>query len=281
MNEVPCNDLKISLLQHLPTPADIEAGVARLESAAKDAALNGSSVLLTPECGITGYDMSEEYARKFAFASDGVINQRIADIAKRHSLAILYGFMETDGSQRFNSVQLIDENGQTALHYRKTHLWGDLDKQLFSAGDQFAPVVSIKGWQLGVLICYDVEFPETVRALALAGAQLVLVPTALMQPFRFVADHMICVRAAESQVYLAYANLVGSERNTVYEGCSTIAGPQGNVIARAPSDKGALLHATLDASAINDIRRTLPYQGDRRPELYSSIIDPVITQHQP
>lgn len=277
MNEAPSTDLQLSLLQHSPAPADINANLDRLEQAAADAASHGSSLLVTPECGITGYDMPEEDACKAAFTSDGPVAQRIADIAQRHSLAILFGYMEARDGQRFNSVQLIDEKGDTLLHYRKSHLWGDLDRQLFSAGNQLAPVISFKGWRLGVLICYDVEFPETVRALALAGAQLVLVPTALMQPFRFVADHMICVRAAENQVYVAYANLVGAERNTIYEGCSTIAGPLGDVLAKAPPDKGALLHTTLLATAIKDIRCELPYHRDRRPELYRALADPVKT----
>lgn len=273
MHETPIDDLGISLLQHLPEPADIDAGLNRLEHAAKEAASQGSSLLITPECGMTGYDISEEHARRAEFTADGPTSRRIADIAQRHSIAILFGYMEKSGENRFNSIQLVDENGDTLLHYRKTHLWGDLDRQLFSAGDALAPVINFKGWRIGTLICYDVEFPETVRSLALGGAQLVLVPTALMHPYRFVADTMVRVRAAENQVYLAYANLVGAERNTVYEGCSTIVGPQGDELARAPSDKAALLHTTLAAASLNDIRRQLPYFQDRRPELYAPICE--------
>lgn len=271
MHEMPIYDLSISLQQHHPVPADVDTGIARLENAAIDAASHGSSLLVTPECGITGYDMSEDNARRTAFTADGPISQRIADIAQRHSIAILFGFMEEKGEERFNSIQLVGEDGNTLLHYRKTHLWGELDRQLFSAGDALAPVIDFKGWRIGALICYDVEFPETVRSLALAGAQLLLVPTALMHPFSFVADVMVRVRAAENQVYLAYANLVGPERNTVYAGCSTIAGPQGDVLAKAPPDNAALLHTTLAATSLNDIRQQLPYFQDRRPELYSSI----------
>ena len=269
------NDLGISLLQHVPTPGDVDAGIKRLEQAARLCAEQGSSLLVTPECGITGYDMSVNDARSAAFESEGCVAERIAAIARRHSLAILYGYIETESQQLFNSVQLIDDNGNAILHYRKTHLWGDLDRELFNAGNSLAPVVNYRGWQLSTLICYDVEFPEAVRALALEGAQLILIPTALMQPFRFIAEQVIRVRAAENQLYIAYANLVGQERRTLYEGCSIIATPQGDVLVQAPHDKAALMHTTLKLETLSQIRRAVPYHDDRRPELYGSLVKPV------
>ena len=275
MSSTPISDLGISLLQHLPTPGDVDSGIKRLEQAARHAAEQGSQLLVTPECGVTGYDMSRNSAHAAALESDGSAAERIADIARRNSIAILYGFIEVDAQQLFNSVQLIDDCGNRILHYRKTHLWATLDKELFKAGDSLAPVVSYKGWQLSTLICYDVEFPEAVRALALAGAQLILIPTALMHPFRFIAEQVVRVRAAESQVYIAYANLVGQERSTVYVGCSSIAGPQGDVHVQAPFDKAALIHTTLKLETISQIRHALPYHADRRPELYGSIVEPV------
>jgi predicted amidohydrolase len=273
MSDDTISNIEISLLQHNPTPLDIDASLIRLEQAASESAAHGSSLLLTPECGITGYDMSNEDAQIAAFAKDSAIAKRIAQIARQYSIAIVYGFMELSGQQRYNSVQLIDDNGEILLHYRKTHLWGNLDQQLFSAGDKLPEVVSYKGWRLSTLICYDVEFPETVRSLALAGAQLVLVPTALMQPFRFVAEQMIAVRAAENQIFLAYANLVGQERNTIYEGRSTVADPDGNLLTSASSYKAMLLHCKLQTDTITTSRQALPYHQDRRPELYTALTD--------
>ncbi|MBX2883035.1 MAG: carbon-nitrogen hydrolase family protein [Granulosicoccus sp.] len=270
----PTHELGLSLLQHRPTPANFKASLARLNQAASDAVKQGSSLLITPECGMTGYDMSAHDAKTSAFPVDGTCAQQIAQVAKEHAIAIGYGFIEAADDQRFNSFQLINKHGNPVLHYRKTHLWGDLDRQLFSEGDRLSSVVVLEGWRIGVLICYDVEFPETVRALALAGAQLILVPTALMQPFRFVAEQMVPVRAAENQVYIAYANLVGSERDTIYEGCSTIAGPDGQRLISAPSDDSALLHTTICSEAIEHARLALPYHRDRRPELYDEIVKP-------
>ena len=268
---LPTNTLHLSVLQHEPTPADISASLKRLRMAAQQAAEKGSSLLVSPECGMTGYDISEDDARSVAFARNGDVALELQGIARQHSIAIMYGFMEADGDMRYNSVQLIDAKGQTQLHYRKTHLWGDLDRRLFRAGDTLAPVITLNGWNISTLICYDVEFPETVRTLALAGAHLILVPTALMQPFRFVADKMVAVRAAESQVYLAYANLVGRENNTVYEGCSTVASPAGDIVAQAPDNAAQLMHVTLDSAALAHSRETVPYLNNRRPELYAAL----------
>lgn len=271
MIEAPTCDLRISLLQHISTPNDIEAGKNRLEKAAREAAAHGSALLVTPECGITGYDISQAEAQESSFASAGPVADSIAQIARRHAIGILYGFMESDGRQRFNAIQFVDDNGTPLLHYRKTHLWGDLDRELFSAGEKFSPVINYKGWNLAGLICYDVEFPENVRCMALAGAQLILVPTALMRPYRFIAEQVVPVRAAESQVFIAYANLVGQENNTTYEGCSTIADPEGKVLARASADHAQLIHLELTASAFGTARTALPYYRDRRPELYGSL----------
>jgi len=265
------NDLAVSLLQHTPTPCDISAGIARLEKAAAAAASQGSQLLITPECGMTGYNMDVEEAQSSAFKARSAVAQQIDDIAKRHAIAILYGFIEQYQDIRYNSVCLTSDEGQSLLHYRKTHLWGELDKRLFSAGDSLAPVIDYKGWRLSALICYDVEFPETVRSLALAGAQLVMVPTALMAPFRFVAEKMVPVRAAENQIFLAYANLVGKEGNIVYEGCSTVAGPDGHVLVAASSERDELLHTVLRAESISKNRQEIPYHKDRRPELYAAV----------
>lgn len=271
MSNTPECDLPISLLQHAPTPGDVQASLSRLKKAAQKSATQGSTLLVSPECGVTGYDMSIKDAQAVAFSQNSAEAEKLANIAQSQGIAILYGYIECENNQLYNSVQLIDDNGESILHYRKTHLWGDLDKQLFKAGEKLAPVVKYKSWPLSTLICYDVEFPETVRALTLAGAQLILVPTALMSPFRFVAESMVPVRAAENQIYLAYANLTGNERNTQYEGCSTIADPKGSVLASAPADEEALLHCVLKPDTTANIRQVLPYHKDRRPELYRTL----------
>ena len=258
--------IDLALLQHAPAPPDVEAALVRLDEAARQAAAGGASLLVCPEAGLTGYNLSREAAGAVAERAGGEAFERAAGICRRHRIALLYGFIERDGEVLRNTVQLIDRDGRSLARYRKTHLWGDLDRSLFEAGDDLAPLVELDGWRIGLLICYDVEFPETVRRLALEGADLVLVPTALMRPFTFVADHLVRVRAAENGVFLAYANAAGEENGLDYLGRSAIIGPDGEELARA-GERPVLLHARLEHGALRSARETLPYLRDRRAEL--------------
>jgi predicted amidohydrolase len=141
---------------------------------------------------------------------------------------------------------------------------------MFSAGSDEFPIVELNGWKLGFLICYDLEFPENARRLALAGAELILVPTANMIPFDFVADVTVRSRAFENQCYVAYANYCGHEGDIHYCGQSSIAAPDGSRIAQAGLDE-ALIVAELDRQLMVDSRAANRYLIDRRPELYGDL----------
>ncbi len=269
------DSLKIALLQHIPTPNDITAALDRLDQNAALAAADGCALLLVPEASITGYNIALATMQQIALPACGKTTEAIATICSKYKIAIAYGFAEKDGDSYFNCVQLIDKNGNIEGHYRKTHLWGDLDRQLFSAGDSFScnadsTLATIDGWKIGFLICYDIEFPESCRQLGLAGADLILTPTGLMQPWREVAEKVVPVRAYENQLFIAYCNYCGDEGDISYEGRSCIAGPDGTDLARA-GQAPAMLTATLERKAITDARAALPYYRDRRPELYSAL----------
>ncbi len=264
------NDLTIAVLQHIPVPNDTAAALGRLETAAAQAAENGCHLLLVPECSITGYNQPLATMQQVALESNGETTGAIASICRQYNIAIAYGFAEKTSDNYYNCVQLIDASGQIVAAYRKSHLWGDLDQTLFTQGDSLSPVVNIKGWNVGLLICYDVEFPENVRALALSGAELILVPTGLMQPYRDVAERVVPVRAYENQLYIAYCNYCGAEGDIIYEGRSCISGPDGADLDRAGKTP-ALLTATLNKESIAECRAALPYHRDRRPELYTSL----------
>lgn len=264
--------MKISVLQHVPVPLDVPAALARIDAAAADCAAAGSRLLVVPEASVTGYGIARAEADAVALDPDGDAAGALASIARRHGIALAWAGIVRDGPDALaNLVRLVGADGRTLADYRKTHLWDALDRSLFVAGGAFSPVVEIDGVKVGLLICYDVEFPEAVRALALAGAELVVVPTALMRPYAFVAESVVPVRAYESQVHIAYANYCGPERDTVYEGRSCICGPDGAVLARAPADAPALLHADIDAASVARVRAALPYHRDRRPSLYGAL----------
>ncbi len=265
--------MRVAIYQCPPLPLDVAANLKRLHTVAREAS-GSADVLVLPEMFLTGYNIGAKAAGALAEAPDGDSAQAIAKLAKNAGLAILYGYPErANDGQIYNAVQLIDANGQRLCNYRKTHLFGDLDHSMFSAGDDDFPLVELNGWRLGMLICYDLEFPENTRRLALAGAELILVPTANMVPFDFVADVTVRARAFENQCYVAYANYCGNEEDIHYCGQSSLAAPNGERIALAGLDE-ALIVGTLDHQAILNARMANDYLQDRRPELYGTLHKP-------
>jgi predicted amidohydrolase len=256
--------LTLALYQCSPGPLDVAGNLLRLDRAAQHARAGGADVLVCPEMYLTGYNIGPSAVARLAQPADGAYAQAVSEVAQRHGLAIVYGYPERapDGSI-FNAAQCIDANGQRALHYRKTHLFGALDKTQFAAGDLSAALVDIKGWRVGLLICYDVEFPENTRRLALAGADLIVVPTANMADFDFVATTLVPVRAYENQVFVAYANYTGPEGDLHYGGLSTVAAPDGASIAQAARLETLVL-ATLDPERLDAARRHCTHLADVR-----------------
>ncbi|CAM3435090.1 carbon-nitrogen hydrolase [Pseudomonas floridensis] len=260
--------MRVALYQCTPLPLDVSGNLTRLERQAQAAAAQGADVLVCPEMFLTGYNIGAQACAELAQACDGPAATRIAQIAREHGVAILYGYPERGAEQQiYNAVQLIDSQGKRLTHYRKTHLFSDLDRSMFAAGEDLSPVVELNGWRLGMLICYDVEFPENTRRLALEGAELILVPTANMAPFDFVCDVTVRARAFENHCYVVYANYCGSEGEIRYCGLSSVCAPNGSRPVLAGPDE-ALMVSELDRSLLTHSRAVNDYFQDRRPTLY-------------
>lgn len=255
--------MRVALLQTVSRPHDVAGNLARLAEACAAA---DADLLVTPEMFLTGYDIGADAVAALAEPADGPSADAVAAIARTSGTAVLYGYPERHGGRVANAVALVGPDGTRLAGYRKTHLFGALDRACFTASDTPPAVATWNGWGLGLLVCYDVEFPETVRALALAGADAVLVPTANMLPYDHVPRVLVPARAWENQVYVAYANWCGTEGSLTYGGLSCVAGPDGAVV-RAGRDP-ELLVAELDRSALAVSRRANPYLADRRPDLY-------------
>ncbi|MCI3943400.1 carbon-nitrogen hydrolase [Pseudomonas syringae] len=263
--------MRIALYQCPPLPLDVSGNLNRLEQQAIAAAGQGALVLVCPEMFLTGYNIGADAVVELAQPSDGLAATRIAAIAQASGIAILYGYPERGADEQiYNAVQLIDSHGVSVCNYRKTHLFSELDRSMFTAGDDHCPVVELNGWKLGLLICYDVEFPENTRRLALAGAELILVPTANMAPYDFVCDVTVRARAFENHCYVVYANYCGSEGEIRYCGLSSLCAPDGSRPLLAGQDED-LLVGTLDKALLAQARTVNDYFVDRRPELYTPL----------
>jgi predicted amidohydrolase len=255
--------LHLALWQCAPLPMKTAANLQRLDGAAKEAAQGGADILVCSEMFLTGYNIGVSQVQASAQAADGAFANAVSEIAQRHSIAIVYGYPERDGGQVFNAAQCMAADGTRLLNYRKTHLFGDLDRSQFAAAAAQDTLFEFHGWKIGLLICYDLEFPENTRRLALAGADMVLVPTANMPDYDFVATTMVPVRAYENQIFVAYANYVGTEGDVHYGGLSSVAAPNGQVLANAGRESG-LLFATVDANQLVATRMRNTHVADAR-----------------
>lgn len=265
-------DLTIALWQTGYAPTTAEA-LQRLDATAARARAQGADLLVCPEMGLTGYAIGPERVAALAEQSDGPLAQAVAAVAQRHGLAIAYGYPEQRPHDKpFNAAQFVAPDGSRPMNYRKTHLFGDLDRAQFSAGDTASQVFEWRGWRLGLLICYDVEFPEAVRGLALQGADAVLVPTANMVGFDEVQRVLLPARALENRLFIAYANACGHEGDTAYNGMSTVQAPDGAITAQADRAP-ALALATLSSAQLAQARASTPLR-DRRSELYGPLSRP-------
>ncbi|MFE2521247.1 carbon-nitrogen hydrolase family protein [Streptomyces mirabilis] len=262
--------MRTALLQSSGRPGSVVENLKVLDEAAGRAAAAGAGLVAAPEMFLTGYAIGDDIAR-LAEPADGDSADAIAEIATRHGVAVVYGYPEREGETVYNSAQLISADGTRLANYRKTHLFGCFERDHFTPGEQPVVQADLNGLRVGLMICYDVEFPENVRAHALAGTDLLVVPTAQMHPFQFVAESVVPVRAFENQMYVAYVNRVGQEGEFEFVGLSTLAGPDG--IARTRAGRGEeLVLADADPDFLAASREANPYLKDRRPGLYGSLV---------
>ncbi|UDY23486.1 carbon-nitrogen hydrolase family protein [Nocardioides sp. Kera G14] len=255
------DSVRVAAWQAVPGPLDVEGNLERLDAVAAEAAAQGASVLVTPEMFLTGYAIGADEVRRLALEPAAL---PIAEIARRHDIALLVGWPEDQDEAVYNSAAFLDRHGSMVAIHRKIHLWGDLDRAQFVPGTEAPATFPVEGRKLGALICYDVEFPEAVRHLAVQGAVAVLVPTANPQGADEVQDVLLRARAVESGVGIVYANYAGSDGQLSYNGRSTIVAPDGTIVAQASAEDEELLVADLPLGS----KLGADYLRDRRAELY-------------
>jgi predicted amidohydrolase len=241
---------------------------------------DGAQIVVLPELANSGYVFrSAQEARAAAVAADAPLLEDWSQEAARGDALVIGGFCELAADGRvFNSCALVDGTRVLAV-YRKLHLWND-ESRWFQAGEEPAPVVDTRFGRIGLAVCYDLEFPELTRGLALQGAQLLAVPAnwphdEAPPDGRPVLHTLAAATAYLNHVFVAVCDRCGTERGCDFEGGSAIAGPEGALIAGPVRDRGA---ATLLADCELDEaldKRTSPRNdafADRRPEHYASAL---------
>ncbi len=216
-------------------------------------------LVVCPELFMSGYNGGSRL-HDLAEPADGPFARAVADLARQTGMAICYGYPERDGRVVYNSALVVSSSGETLANHRKLTIPPGFEQGLFTGGDQLTRF-ELGGMKCALMICYDVEFPEAVRAACLAGAEVVVVPTALSVQWDQVAHRVVPARAFENGCYVLYANHAGVEGDITYAGASCIAGPDGRDEARA-GEEPQVISATLDATRVAAARRRLPYFAD-------------------
>lgn len=259
--------MKAALAQLTPT-AEPQEGCARvLETIAGHP---DADLILFPELFVGGYTSTDLENRSIP-ADDPAIGS-IAERCRTAGTAVVVGFAEKLGAGRFaNSAICIDRDGANAGVYRKTHLFGPGEKEGYEPGGSML-LTRLDGRTTGPQICFDVEFPEPSRKLAVAGADLLITIAANMTPY--ATDHRLAVRARalDNRLPHLYVNRTGSEAGLDFVGESCLVSGGGEVIAELGAEEGVLEVDVPAAEAHTD--RSTNYLGQIRPELEVITHDP-------
>jgi N-carbamoylputrescine amidase len=283
----------VSLIQQTVSDS-YQENLEKTVNAIQEAAKNGAKLVLLQELHTRFYFCQYQDPAYFEWAESipGPTTQQLSKIAKQEKIVIVSSVFEKRDSGIFhNTAVVIDQDGEIKGIYRKMHIPDDpgfMEKFYFTPGDLgFKPIETSIG-SLGVLVCWDQWFPEAARLMALAGAKILLYPTAIgwdlnddLNEQQRQRDAWITIQrghAIANQVFLLSCNRVGFEVNPQnknsgiqFWGSSFIAGPQGEILQQADSEKNCILYSEINLARIDAIRNVWPYFRDRRIDCYQDL----------
>lgn len=282
--------VKIAALQ-FSCSKDVQENINKAEKMVKEAADNGANIILLPELFERQYFCQEKRYDYYNYAlpleKNPAVN-RFKEVAKELGVVIPVSFYERDIDRLFNTVAMIDADGSVLGIYRKTHIPDDhfyQEKFYFTPGDSGFKVFDTRFGCIGVGICWDQWFPETVRCMAVQGAEMLLYPTAIgSEPILDVDSNSHWRRvmqghAAANLMPVVAANRIGVETvepckenagqssSLDFYGCSFIADATGDIIASAKQEE-TILYGEFDLDALKEDRLSWGLFRDRRPETY-------------
>ena len=277
-------NVKVAATQ-MSCTGDIEANIAKAEVLVRKAAADGAQIILLQELFETPYFCQKEKADYYSYATELEHNRAVNHfraLARELKVVLPISFYEKKNYARYNSLAVIDADGEVLGTYRKSHIPdgpGYEEKFYFNPGDTGFKVWNTRYAKIGVGVCWDQWYPETARCLTLMGAELLFYPTAIGSEPQDGAidskDHwQMCMRghAAANLIPVIASNRIGVESDEdssiTFYGSSFIAGPTGAKIAEAGRDEETVLTAEFDLDALEVGRLEWGIFRDRRPDLY-------------
>ena len=250
--------MKIGIYQYKIKNDSISTKINKLEKVLKKNST--CDLIIVPELYLSGYG-NVEVIKKLKETKSGQSSKLIANLCKKYSIAILYGYPEQYQNKLFNAAQFINHKGEVLANHRKSMLpLSSKENLVFDRGSKQS-LITYKGIKIGIVICYELEFPELVRKLSLKGAQLILAPTAQSIHWPAASRYIARSRAFENGVYVAYANFIGKLHGIDFLGESKIIGPDGLDLKNAKK-KERVITGLIDTKAITKVRKKMPYLKD-------------------
>jgi len=259
------------VVQPTPLPYDKAGNLRRALAWMEEAHAHGASLIVFPEMFLTGYLIKDRLAELTEDLPDGPSLAVLREKAKALSLAVVIGLpvKDPDSGRPWNAMVMIDRDGSIPHVAAKTHMFGGEEK-MFARGASLKAFDTSFG-RMGILVCYDGEFPETARTLALDGAKLLVMCAANMTPYEDYHPVYMRARAMENCVYGLYCNYVGVERRFHYCGQSGAWHPTGKILAQMDTETESLFYVPVDLSETDTsqgLLSQLDYLNRRRPEIY-------------
>jgi len=271
--------VRIALLQ-MNCSGKREENLARAEKMIREAASKKAQVLLLPEVFHELFFITDLNMRYFETAEEipGPITAMVSNLARELAVVIVAPIYErVDRSVYYNSAAVIDADGKLLGVYRKNHIPLNTifyEKLYFKPGNLGYPVFNTRFGKVGILICHDRHYPEGARALALNGAEIVLIPSATPDKSlsRKVWEKELCAHAIFNEYFVAGLNRIGVEGNYIYYGQSVVFDPSGEMMVQAGPDEEILV-ADCDLDLITQRRRAWQFYRDRRPDTYGILTE--------
>lgn len=270
---------KVAILQTRSEKANISKNVDIINNAMKEASENHADILLLPECFLTGYNLPITY--KKSISDDDKVIQNICELAKKYNTGIVLTSFTKGKTKPQNSAFVINKQGKILMKYSKVHTCDFADEKEIEAGKEFK-VCNFDGINIGIMICYDREYPESARILMLKGAEIILVPNDCFS--MKVRLQTLSTRAYENMTGIAMAN-----PNGINAGCSCAYSPicwdengncVDNTILLADDCSEGIFYAEFDMNKIRDYRsKEMMGNTFRKVESYSELLNNEI--HEP
>lgn len=274
---------KVAVAQLELHPGAIDENRGRILDAIRETVGEGANLIILPELASSGYRLQDwEEARAASEPIPGPTTDAWEQEADKGNCYIVGGICERLGHSLYNSVAVVGPDGVLAI-YRKLHLFGE-ERLLFTPGDTGLPIVSLPFGRIGILVCYDLRFVETMRILSLRGADLIAVPTAWAPGFDKtpppdgIIDQVraVAVQANLCQVFAAAASRVGADGDLSFLGSSVIVNPQGRFVYGPASMEDEAVH--VEEIDLAEARRAkvrdplITPLADRRTDVYGELL---------